>query len=169
MSEWRGIVLNSQVIAQVMLDKMLFWHKVTFLQRYLQRHMWSSFICICGEKKQFIYIEWRSHLPTFKNYLGNALFYSLILWFKFISLTLERLGGQSLWFFQKLIFWKEGEAKVFLWLIIIIRHIFTENFIELPQVVQKIWGFSPSILIIFIDFSDFLTFPFYKETNDVSI
>ena len=113
MSEWRGIVLNSQVIAQVMLNKMLFWHKVTFLQRYLQRHMWSSFICICGEKKQFIYIEWRSHLPTFKNYLGNALFYSLILWFKFISLTLERLGGQSLWFSKNVFSRKRVKPKFF--------------------------------------------------------
>ena len=28
---------------------------------------------------------------------------------------------------------------------------------------------SPSVLTIFIDFSDFLTFPSFKETKDVSI
>ena len=47
---------------------------------------------------------------------------------------------------------------------------FTENFIEIPQVVQKIWWrLSLSILTTFIDFSDFLTFPFCKESNKVSI
>ena len=38
---------------------------------------------------------------------------------------------------------------------IIISHIFAENFIEMPQVVQKIWRFSPSILTIFIVFFRF--------------
>ena len=40
---------------------------------------------------------------------------------------------------------------------IIRSHIFPENFIEIPLVVQKIWRFSFSILTNFIDFSDFLT------------
>ena len=55
---------------------------------------------------------------------------------------------------------------------ITISHIFSENFIEVPQVAQKIRRFSPSILTIFtifIDFSDILTFPCYKETNEASI
>ena len=52
---------------------------------------------------------------------------------------------------------------------IIISYIFPENVIEIPQVVQKIWRLSRSILIIFINFSDFLTFPCYIETNDVGI
>ena len=52
---------------------------------------------------------------------------------------------------------------------IIISHIFPENFIEISQVVQKIWRFFQSILSVFIDFSDFLTFPCYRETIDVSI
>ena len=51
----------------------------------------------------------------------------------------------------------------------IISHNFPENFIEIAQVVQKIWRFSPSILTIFINFLDFSTFPCYKETNKVSI
>ena len=52
---------------------------------------------------------------------------------------------------------------------IIISHIFPENvIIKIPQVVQKIWRFSPSILALFIYFSDFLTFPYYKETNGVT-
>ena len=33
---------------------------------------------------------------------------------------------------------------------IIIRHIFLENFIKVPQVFQKIWRFSSSILTIFV-------------------
>ena len=37
-------------------------------------------------------------------------------------------------------------------------------FNEIPQVVQKIWKFFTSILTIL----DLLTFPCYKETNDVS-
>ena len=38
---------------------------------------------------------------------------------------------------------------------IIISHILSENFIEIPQVVQKIWMLSLSILAIFIDFQQF--------------
>ena len=43
---------------------------------------------------------------------------------------------------------------------IIINHIFPENFIEIPQVVQKVWRFSPSILTIFINFRIFWHFLF---------
>ena len=49
----------------------------------------------------------------------------------------------------------------------IIAHFFPENFIEIPHVVQKKGKFCPSRLTILIDFSDFLTFAYYKETNDV--
>ena len=41
------------------------------------------------------------------------------------------------------------------------------NLIDVRQVVQKIWKFSPSILTIFSDFLDFLIFSCYKETNGV--
>ena len=52
---------------------------------------------------------------------------------------------------------------------IIISHIFPENvIIKIPQVVQKIWRFSPSILTLFIYFSDYLIFHYYKETNGVT-
>ena len=54
---------------------------------------------------------------------------------------------------------------------IIISHIIPENFIEIPQVVQKIWRLSLTILAIFIDFYQFFgffTFPCDKETNDVA-
>ena len=40
-----------------------------------------------------------------------------------------------------------------------LSHVFPENFIEILQVVQKILRFSLSIITIFVDFSDFLTFP----------
>ena len=49
---------------------------------------------------------------------------------------------------------------------IILKHSFPENFIEFPQVVQKIWRKSLSILAMFINFLnilDFLTLPCYKE------
>ena len=52
---------------------------------------------------------------------------------------------------------------------IIISHIFSESFIGIPQVVQKICRFSPSILSSFINFSDFLTLSCYKETYDVGL
>ena len=50
-----------------------------------------------------------------------------------------------------------------------VSHIFPENFIEIPQFFQKIRRFSPSILAIFMNFSEFLTCPYYKKTNDVKI
>ena len=50
-----------------------------------------------------------------------------------------------------------------------ISHIFPENIIEIPQVVQKLWRVYLSILAIFINFLDFLTFLCYKETNDLSL
>ena len=47
--------------------------------------------------------------------------------------------------FCKFVFGKEkGWSLVFL--LLILSHIFPENFIEVPQVVQKIWKFSCSIL-----------------------
>ena len=52
---------------------------------------------------------------------------------------------------------------------IIISHIFPGNFTEIAQVVQKIWRFSPLILTIFINFSEFLTFPCCKKTNEITI
>ena len=52
---------------------------------------------------------------------------------------------------------------------IIVSDIFPENFIEIPHLVQKIRRFSSSILTIFVNVSDILTFSCCKETNDVSI
>ena len=52
---------------------------------------------------------------------------------------------------------------------VIISHIFPEYVsIKTPQVVQKIWRFSPSVLTLFTYFSDSLTFPCYKGTNGVT-
>ena len=58
-------------------------------------------------------------------------------------LTLKKLGegGQfhpALWFFQKCIFWREGEALVFVTFIIVMNYIFRENFIEIPHIAEKI-------------------------------
>ena len=52
---------------------------------------------------------------------------------------------------------------------IIISHIFLVHLIEIHQVIRKIWRYSVSILIVFIDISDFLTGPAYKESNAVSV
>ena len=102
-------------------------------------------------------------------------------------------GGESIWhalcFFSKNVFFKEGESiwlplwffsqkcvfqrKVEVWFLvtfnIIMCHIVPENFIEIPQVVQKLLKFSSSTLTIFTSFSDFLAFSCYKEANDLSM
>ena len=57
-----------------------------------------------------------------------------------------------LWIFQKYIFWREDvKPCFFLTFNVFISHIFSENFIQIPPVVQKIWRFSLSIFTIFID------------------
>ena len=61
-----------------------------------------------------------------------------------VSLTLKRLGGVSLtlpppYGFSKSVSFKEREKPwFFVAFNIILRHIFAENFIEFPPVVQKI-------------------------------
>ena len=70
--------------------------------------------------------------------------------------------------FEKCVFQTKGEALSFVIFKIIICHIIPENFIEIPHVLQKILRFSCLTLTIFINLSDFLTFPCYKETNDIS-
>ena len=56
-------------------------------------------------------------------------------------------------FSKKCIFHREGETLVFCEIYIILRYIFSENFIEFPQVVQKILTNSLSILANFDQFS----------------
>ena len=53
---------------------------------------------------------------------------------------------------------------------LIISHIFPENFIDNngPED-MKIFIFDVKVLAILVNFSDFLAFWCYKETNDVSI
>ena len=79
-------------------------------------------------------------------------------------LTLKKLWGQfelphSSCGFSKNAF--SRYRKFFFYFVafnIIKSHIFPENFIEIPQTVQKIWSFSPSILTIFIGFRLFWHF-----------
>ena len=66
-----------------------------------------------------------------------------------------------------LYFLDRGWSLIFLWLLIL-SHVFPENFIKFPQVAQKIWRFSSPIFGVF-NFWSFLTFHCYKEINDVSI
>ena len=73
------------------------------------------------------------------------------------------------WFFKKCVFHKKVDPWFFVTFNFIINHIFPENLIEISQFVHKIWRFFSSILTIFIDFSDFFTFPCCKETNDVTM
>ena len=67
---------------------------------------------------------------------------------------------------------KERVNPCFLWLLILSCHIFQENFIETPQVVENLWRISLLILAIFMNFhwfsGFFLTFHCYKKTNNVS-
>ena len=65
---------------------------------------------------------------------------------KSLDLTITSLGvwgrgvqlNLPLWFFQNYIFQRKGEALLFVTFYIIISHIFPENFIEIPELVQKI-------------------------------
>lgn len=85
---------------------------------------------------------------------------------------LNKLGAFNLTHpvvFEIKLFYREGEVLFFEVFSIIINHIFWENAIEIPKVVQNIWKLSLLILTIFIVFSDFLLFPCFKETNYVSI
>ena len=78
-----------------------------------------------------------------------------------ILLILKRLGGQ---FDPSCGFFKDVSAKAIVnsWFFvtsnIIISHIILENFIETPQVVQKIWRLSLTKLAIFIDVYQFFGF-----------
>ena len=61
-------------------------------------------------------------------------------------------------FFQNCIFCIEGVRPCFFVTLSTNWHIFPENVIKIPQVVQKTWRFSSSILANFIKFLDFWDF-----------
>ena len=54
-----------------------------------------------------------------------------------------------LWFLEKSIFQRKGETLFFVTFDIIIIYFFSENLVEIPQVVQKIWKFYSSILTLY--------------------
>ena len=76
-------------------------------------------------------------------------------------LTLKRMAGQ---FDPSCGFSKNASCKErvkpwsFVTFNVIIRRIFPGNFIEISQVVQKLWRISLSILAIFINFYQFFGF-----------
>ena len=72
-------------------------------------------------------------------------------------------------FLENIIFIEIVKPWFFVILNIIITHIFPENVTEILQVVGKIWRFSSSIVFFFSHFTYFWIFPFYKETDDISI
>ena len=80
------------------------------------------------------------------------------------SLTLKRLVGGGVNLTPRYGFSKNLSAKervkpcFFVTFDIIISHIFPENFIEIPQVVQKLLRIFLSILAIFIEFQQFSRF-----------
>ena len=86
--------------------------------------------------------------------------------FTYLPLTLKRLegGGGNLTprprvVFQKLYLLNRGwNPGFFVTFKIMIRHIFPENIIEIPQVVQMLWRISVSTLAIFINFYQFFGF-----------
>ena len=72
--------------------------------------------------------------------------------------------------FPKRYFLERVKPCFFMAINIIISLTFSENFREIPQVFHMIWRFFPSIItILLFFFSDFLSFPCCKETNEVSI
>ena len=78
-----------------------------------------------------------------------------------IFLILKRLGNSLA---PSVVFFKDVSAKetvnswFFVTFNIIISHIIPENFIEIPQVVQKIWRLSLTKFASFIDFYQFFGF-----------
>ena len=73
-------------------------------------------------------------------------------------LILKRLGGQFdpyCGFFKNVSAKEIVNSRFFVTFNIILSHIIIENFIEIPQVVQKIWRLSLTILVIFINFYQF--------------
>ena len=93
----------------------------------------------------------------------------------FYNLTLKWLasGGREVnppCSFSKNVFSRERVKRCFSGTFnIIISHIFPENLIEIPWVVQKLWRFTSLSSTFFIRFLDFLTFPCNKETNDITM
>ena len=98
---------------------------------------------------------------------------------KFYLITLKRLGwGQTdltlstCGFSRKVS--SEGRLKpwFFMTFVIIISHIFPENVIKIPEVVEKIWRSCLSILAIFINFHQFSEFFWHfvvtRKVDDVS-
>ena len=85
-----------------------------------------------------------------------------------VTSTSVRDLEKLLWFFQRFVFQRKVKSWFFVTFNIFLSHIFHGNFIEFPQVLQKIWKFSCSILSIFKIFLDYFTFPCYKETDDIS-
>ena len=85
--------------------------------------------------------------------------------------TLKRLNGEikltTLWFFQEYVFWTKNETLIFCDFNIIINYIFSENSIEIPQVVQKmkIFAYNKN----YFHRSGFFDISCSKQPNDVII
>ena len=125
--------------------------------------------CVSKRVKKADYtkvVETEKKIPSYDKYITTL---------EFNNLTLKRLGATLTppCGFSKNLSSKKREKRWFLVTFnIIIIHIFPENFIEIPQFVEKFWRIYLSILAIFINFHQFyrfFTFPCYKEPNDVSL
>ena len=129
-------------------------------------------------KLKFIYIHMDNIITNKWKWKSLVQYLLLVVWIPSklrATINSKKTGSVNLsphppWGFSKNAF--SGERVnpcFFVTFNIIASHIFPEDFIEIPQVIQKVLRFSSSILTIFIDFLNFLTFPCYKETNNVII
>ena len=119
-----------------------------------------SFFLYHGEKK-------KSHFPTVHFWLFNPEMSGRV------KLTHPLCG-----FFKNASSIERVEPCPFVTFNITSKHIFPENFVEFPQIVQKIWRNSLSMLGIFVNFPPFFFFLFsfffltltcYKEINSISL
>ena len=86
-----------------------------------------------------------------------------VLDFSKVAVNPKTTGGRGSiwppWGFSKIVSSKQRlKPWFFVAFKIIKRHIFPENVIEIPQIVQKLWRISLPILAIFIDFYQFFVF-----------
>ena len=108
--------------------------------------------------KYFVVMKW--HLATLDKKNGVSAWVTS-------PLTLKQLGT-SIWdtlvIFWKMFLLKRGLNPVFF--NIVISYIFPKNLLKIPDVVQEIWRIY---YLLSLNFFDSLSFPRYKETNDVNL
>ena len=159
-------------VLELTLCKMLLFYLISWCGNFFERHSFrivsgdspETMRKLCLSKKfQHQVIRWNN------NILHNVMIETAEILFFDLSYTLLRhqlLNPKTAWGSHSPLHHPCGFSKIVpskqrmkLWFFvtfnIISRHIFPENFIELPQVVQKIWRNSLSIVANFHQFSSF--------------